>query len=224
MGNWIVPPSQAIWIPPHVYHEVYSNDSVDSLLFFVDQTFAAALPQACLVVSVSALLREMFIKAVKFGNDYSPDSRCGRFVEVLLDEIGELQPAPLYLPMSNDKRVVRAMELLIQNPADELDLEQLADYTGSSVRNLTRLFKKETGMNFSEWRKQLILMEAIDQLGQGKSVTEVALELGYSSTSAFIAMFRRTIGVAPGHYFRTHSIKNTELDESSQNLKLNAGT
>ncbi|WP_455221005.1 AraC family transcriptional regulator [Kaarinaea lacus] len=227
MGNWVVPPRQAIWIPPHIFHEVYSNDTVDSLLFFIDETFASPLPQECVVVSVSPLLREMFIKAVKFGNDYSPESRCGRFVEVLLDEIGEMQPAPLYLPLSGDKRVGRVMDLLLQKPADALDLEQLADYSGSSVRNLARLFKKETGMNFSEWRKQLILMEAIDQLGQGKSVTEVALDLGYTSASAFIAMFRRTLGVAPGHYFENndnanrsfgnHSSENGNSNEASQN-------
>jgi AraC-like DNA-binding protein len=201
LGNWVVPPSQAIWIPPYVYHEIYSSDSVDSMLFFIDETFATVLPKDCMVISVSSLLREMFIKAVQFGNNYSPHSRCGRFVEVLLDEISEMQPAPLYLPLSRDKRVGRVMEMLLEKPDDHRDLEKYANYAGCSVRNLARLFKKETGMNFSEWRKQLILMEAIDRLGQGNSVTQVALELGYASSSAFIAMFRRTLGVAPGHYF-----------------------
>ena len=55
-------------------------------------------------------------------------------------------------------------------------------------------------MTFFEWRKQLRLLEAIDLLGQGKTVTSVALELGYNSPSAFIAMFRRSLGVCPGQY------------------------
>ena len=36
----------------------------------------------------------------------------------------------------------------------------------------------------------------------GAAVTNVALDLGYDSTSAFIAMFRRSLGVPPGHYFQ----------------------
>lgn len=202
LGNWVVPPSQAIWIPSHVFHEVYSNDSVDCLVVFIDETFTAGLPQECMVISVSSLLREMFMKAVQSGNDYLPGSRHCRFVEVLLDEISEMQAAPLYLPMARDKRVSRVMERLLEKPDDDRSLEQFADYTGSSVRNLARLFKKETGMNFNEWRKQLILMEAIDHLGRGKSVANVAFELGYTSSSAFIAMFHRSLGVAPGCYFK----------------------
>ena len=200
LGNWVVPSGQAIWIPPHVYHEIYSTDTVDSLLFFIDESFTAGISQQCMVVNVSPLLREMFFKAVRFGNHYQANSRCGRFVEVLLDEIREMQPAPLYLPISRDKRVGRIIELLLNQPHSPFNFEQLADYSGCSVRNLARLFKKETGMNFTEWRRKLTLMEAIDRLGQGIPVNEIALELGYTSASAFIAMFRRTLGVAPGQY------------------------
>jgi AraC-like DNA-binding protein len=33
-------------------------------------------------------------------------------------------------------------------------------------------------------------------------VTSVALDLGYETPSAFIAMFRRALGTTPGRYFR----------------------
>ena len=46
------------------------------------------------------------------------------------------------------------------------------------------------------------LMEALIRLAQGHSVLRVALELGYGSHSAFSAMFRRVMGVAPSDYFR----------------------
>ncbi len=55
---------------------------------------------------------------------------------------------------------------------------------------------------FAEWRRQMRLLEAIDRLGKGHTVTRVALDLGYESPSAFIAMFRRTLGASPGKYFR----------------------
>ncbi|HET6629440.1 MAG TPA: helix-turn-helix domain-containing protein, partial [Woeseiaceae bacterium] len=67
---------------------------------------------------------------------------------------------------------------------------------------LARLFVSETGLTFAEWRRQVRLLEAIDRLGKGQAVTRVALDLGYESPSAFIAMFRRSLGAPPGKYFK----------------------
>jgi AraC-like DNA-binding protein len=202
LGNWVVPPNQAIWIPSHVFHEVYSNHTVESLLLFVDEAFSTALPQKCVVINVSTLLRELFIRATDIGNEYATDGRDGHFVQFLLDELNAMEAAPLHLPMARDRRVRRIMDILLENPTDDRGLDRLARAAGASSRNFARLFRKETGMTFSEWRRQLRLMEAIDRLGDGRSVTEVALDLGYKSASAFIAMFRRSLGVTPGHYFQ----------------------
>jgi hypothetical protein len=49
-------------------------------------------------------------------------------------------------------------------------------------------------------------MEALVRLAQGHSVLRVALDLGYGSHSAFSAMFRRVMGVAPSDYFRRRLI------------------
>ena len=200
LGNWVVPPSQAIWIPSYVHHEIHSTDSVASLLLFIDETYTDSLPGQCVVIKVSTLLRELFIKAVSMGNDYLHNDKHKRFVHVLLDEIRDMEAAPFYLPMARDKRVKKVIDYLLQHPNDRRGMEAFAKTSGASVRNLARLFQKQTGMNFSEWRKQLILMEAVDRLNQGQSVTEVALDLGYGSASAFISMFRRSLGVSPGYY------------------------
>ena len=74
LGQWVVPPGQAIWIPSHVFHEVYSTDSVESLLLFIDEVYTVGLPQDCIVINVSSFLREMFVKAVMSGNDYTSNS------------------------------------------------------------------------------------------------------------------------------------------------------
>jgi AraC-like DNA-binding protein len=65
----------------------------------------------------------------------------------------------------------------------------------------TSAFHKETGMTFGKWRQQLRLLHALKELAAGKPVTSVALEVGYESPSAFIAMFRRTLGTTPFRYF-----------------------
>ncbi|XOT98243.1 helix-turn-helix domain-containing protein, partial [Alcaligenes pakistanensis] len=55
----------------------------------------------------------------------------------------------------------------------------------------TRLFRQQTGMSFSEWRQQACLLAALAKLSAGQSVTQIALDLGYDSSSAFSTMFRR---------------------------------
>jgi AraC-like DNA-binding protein len=66
---------------------------------------------------------------------------------------------------------------------------------------LERLFQAETGMTFGKWRQQLRLLHALRQLAMDRPVTEVALEVGYDSPSAFIAMFRGALGTTPTRYF-----------------------
>jgi AraC-like DNA-binding protein len=46
------------------------------------------------------------------------------------------------------------------------------------------------------------MLRALDILAVGAAVTTVALDLGYSSISAFISLFRRTFGATPGEYIR----------------------
>jgi AraC-like DNA-binding protein len=57
-------------------------------------------------------------------------------------------------------------------------------------------------MSFRAWRQQLRLLRGLELLAAGAPVTRVALDLGYESTSAFTAMFRRVLGTTPTAYFR----------------------
>jgi AraC-like DNA-binding protein len=55
-------------------------------------------------------------------------------------------------------------------------------------------------MSFLAWRRQFRLAEALSRLAGGAPVAQVARDLGYAGPSAFTAMFRRTLGAAPGEY------------------------
>jgi AraC-like DNA-binding protein len=52
-------------------------------------------------------------------------------------------------------------------------------------------------MSFGEWRQRLRVVRALALLEAGRSVESIALDLGYGSSSAFIAMFRRMSGTSP---------------------------
>jgi AraC-like DNA-binding protein len=70
---------------------------------------------------------------------------------------------------------------------------------------MERIFQEDIGMTFARWRQQLRLMRAMVQLAEGAKVTHAALESGYSTPSAFISMFRRSMGTTPTLYFKTDS-------------------
>lgn len=199
---WVVPPSQAVWMPPEIEHEVYFPGDVSLCNLFVDPSVTAGLPENCTVIKVSSLLRELILKAVLVGDNYAPESPAYRLMTVILDELRQAEETPLHLPMGRDERLLRVMEALLKNPGDKRELDDFAVFAGASSRTLSRLFVRETGLTFGAWRKRLVLQEAVDRLGKGENVTQVAFDLGYQSLSAFIEMFHRSLGVSPGQYLR----------------------
>lgn len=217
-GTWLVPPGQAIWIPPQVHHEVYSHGAVSARVLFVDPAYAGPLPRRCGTVKVSALLTELLLRAVGYGNDYPPDGPAARLARVMLDELAAMELAPLLLPISKDPRLARVMARLIENPAAQHGLEKMAKDSGASIRTLARLFHDETGMTFTEWKTRLLLIESIERLARGATVTEVAIDLGYSSTSSFVYMFRSNLGISPGRY-RLAGAPRGRLQSASAQLR-----
>lgn len=202
-GRWVVPPSQAVWLPPDVEHIVHFPGEASLRNLFVDPSAVEGLPQVCAVLQVAALLRELILKAVSIGGEYDADGPAWRLMQVVLDELRQAEQARLHLPTAHDARVLRVMDALLENPGDDRPVEGWARVACASSRTLARLFVQETGMTFGAWRQQLRLLEAIDRLGAGQSVTQVAFDLGYESLSAFIEMFRKSVGVPPGKYFRS---------------------
>lgn len=199
---WVVPPSQAVWVPPNQEHEVYFPGNVALRSLFVDPSAIAGLPQQCTVLKVTSLLRELILAAVRVGERYEPDGVGWRLMQVLLDELRQAESTPLHLPMAQDERVMRVIEALLQNPGDPRDLRDWGNMAGASSRTLARLFISETGLTFGAWRKRLLLQEAVNRLGQGEQITRIAFDLGYRSLSAFIEMFRRELGSSPRQYAR----------------------
>jgi AraC-like DNA-binding protein len=68
---------------------------------------------------------------------------------------------------------------------------------GASVRTIERVFRREIGSSFELWRRQVRLTKAVELLVSGYSIKEVAQKVGYCQSSAFVEMFRRTLGTTP---------------------------
>ena len=126
-----------------------------------------------------------------------------RLVTVLRDEIGQPEQQPLRLPLPRDERLARVAHTLLDDVADDRRLDDWAHFVGMARRTFMRAFSAEVGMSFGRWRQQARLFAALEMLAQGKSVTGVAIAVGYDSVSAFIEMFRKMLGTTPQIYFRS---------------------
>jgi AraC-like DNA-binding protein len=107
---------------------------------------------------------------------------------------------PLQLPMPRDPRAARVAARLRAKPGDTASLAALAQHAGASRRTIERSFARETHMSAGEWRRRARLLHAVRRLAEGEAVTNVSLEAGYSSVSAFIAVFKKTFGMTPARY------------------------
>ena len=111
-------------------------------------------------------------------------------------------------PSPDDPRLVRITDALARDLSDNRRLEQWAAWAGLSPRTLSRRFVAETGMTFAQWRQQARLLRALELAADEVPVTTIALELGYDNVSAFIDMFRRTLGTTPGRYLAIETREN----------------
>lgn len=204
-GNWLVPPLRGCWVPAGVVHEMTMSGKVTMLNTFVSDQAAqtVGLAARCGVYGVSPLLRQLLEDAVDLPALYDEDGRDGKLMALLVAEIADMPQLSLNAPLPGDQRLARVCRRMFAEPLITLGLETFADEAGMSRRTFTRLFREQTGVSFGEWRQQVCLLAAIERLSCGQSVTQVALDLGYSSSSAFAAAFRRVLGEAPSQYIGT---------------------
>ena len=95
-----------------------------------------------------------------------------------------------------DARAARFTEL-VRAAGANAPLACLLRQAGASRRTMERLFRSETGMSLGQWLRRARLLEGLRRMAAGGSVSAAAFDLGYSSPSAFISMFRKQLGATP---------------------------
>lgn len=204
-GGWVVPPMRALWIAAGVEHSLSMRGRVELRTLYFRPDVAPKMSDACCVIEVPPLLRELIVHVVESGG-LDGSSTSGRALfRVLVDQLCVVPERPLSLPMPVDSRARRVAEAVLSSPGSLVSLEALVRRSGASARTTERTFLSQTGMTFGRWRQHARLHEAIRLLGEGQSVTTVAMQVGYRSPSAFVASFRKCFGRTPAQYYRRTS-------------------
>ena len=203
-GNecWTVPPSRGVWMPCGQVHAIRCVGDVKMRSVFVRTDAAAGLPLQSKAISISPLLRELIKASVGFTAPFAEDSREARVMRLILDEICVLPTLPLKLSQPSDKRLRVICSALHERPDDNATVADWGLYLGVDEKTIQRLFRKETGMTFGQWRQQARLMQALERIALGERIIDVAGALGYDSPSAFASMFKRQFGTTPSQFFK----------------------
>jgi AraC-like DNA-binding protein len=204
-ASFVVPPDYAVWIPPGRPHGARSHGPFAGWAAYIAPDASADLPDSVLVAALSPFLKQAVLKAANWPDKHRLAQKQINLARVILDEIAALAPMPLTLPLPRDPRAGKIARAIADDPAAKRDLAGWGAWAGIAPRTLTRRFIDETGMSFSAWRQRACLIRALELIAAGNPITHVALDVGYDSLSAFIAMFRRELGVTPARYFSNRS-------------------
>lgn len=198
-SSWIVPPLRAIWIAPGVVHEVVVLEKARLRPLCVLAQRAPFPGHECKVLEVSGLLRELIVALGQL--DPGMAAREPLLAELILDELARSATRPIRVPLPEDKRLKMLCAALMDDPGSPRTLEHWARQVGASGRTLSRLFERELGLSFGQWRQQVRLAHAAPLIARGLPLAQVAEQLGYNSQSAFSAMFKKTFGTTPSAFF-----------------------
>lgn len=196
----LTPAAFPVWIPPQREHASYNHKHARLLTFNIAAALCDGMPtQPCLIQAgpiVKAIVDDFAVRQL-----HLPQSEADmRLCEVVRDQLLLAPTQESYLPRSTDKYLAPILQALENHPGDTTTIAQWAQRVYTTERTLARRCQAQLGMSLSEWRQRLRFLHAVSLLEQGRSVQDIALELGYSSASALIVMFQQQAGTTPERY------------------------
>ncbi len=194
-GEWIASPSQGTVIPPWIPHRVSADGNALLHCLFVDPHVYPEAMTALTMVTMTPLLHELIKEAGPYFVDYEENSTADRILRLIIELLdAERISTNACLPAISNERIRTAV---MDCPAHRLRSSEVAVRAAYSLRQFSRIFKDDTGMSFKDWRAMYQVQTGMRLLARKMSVTDVAETLGFSSSSAFIHLFRRHTGMTP---------------------------
>ncbi|WP_264673655.1 AraC family transcriptional regulator [Acinetobacter sp. A47] len=194
---YLLPPGRAAWIPAGVLHRAIMRGVIAyrSLYFSTDLPLRQIPLQ---IFTVNPLLFAVIERMAFWPWDMSAESQ-NSLLTVFMEELKTAPKENWRLSFPQDRRLSVWIERIRQGELP-LRLNVFAQQAGACERTISRIFIKETGMNYQNWRQQWRLLKAIEMLAEKETISKIAQTLEFSSDSAFIAFFRQHTGVTPTCY------------------------
>jgi len=183
--------SVALLIPAGVVHA--AGFSEDCLVVPVGLDVAAcdlAPEDGCLQIALTAYLRRVLHHHLRERLVEAGDEE-----ELCAALLGGTARLPLPEPRTEVARAVA--HGLLAAPECQRTVTEWAATHYVSATSLSRAFRSETGLTFSEWRTRARLNASLGLLAEGTLISMVAQRVGFTSTNGYILAFRRHFGQTP---------------------------
>ncbi|MFD6950388.1 AraC family transcriptional regulator [Nocardiopsis sp. TSRI0078] len=193
---WTITPTVGLWIPAGVRHSGWTPAGTWHRAAHFGVHAVPSISDRPVALEVTPLLRLLLDRLDADG--LAPDARAR--TEALVPDL--LTPAQheLILRIPESPLLAPIVAAVRADPADDTTLAVWAARLGVSTRTITRTFRSETGLGFSQWLATARVQHAVAMLARGEEIAEVAACVGYHSASAFGVVFRRITGTSPGRF------------------------
>jgi YesN/AraC family two-component response regulator len=97
--------------------------------------------------------------------------------------------------------ITRARQYIHENQTEDLSLGQVARSVNTSVFYFCKMFKKSTGLNFTDYMSRIRVEKAKNLLlNRNLRISEIAYEVGFQSLTHFNRVFKKILGQSPSDY------------------------
>jgi AraC-like DNA-binding protein/ligand-binding sensor protein len=97
--------------------------------------------------------------------------------------------------------IKRAKEFIVENQTEDISLGQVAKAVNTSTFHFCKMFKKATGLNFTEYVSRVRIEKARNLLlNPNLRISEIAYEVGFQSLTHFNRVFKKITGQSPTNY------------------------
>lgn len=142
-----------------------------------------------------------------FADNYWGDACLENQIQHKLQKIwialwnGVIQVQTNYSVRTESARLFKMIDFLQKNYQKKFELDELCDHVSLSRSACSRYFKKMMNLSISDYLTEYRLSQALYMLDNTEqSITEIAFQSGFTSTSYFIAKFKEKLGVTPLDY------------------------
>jgi AraC-like DNA-binding protein len=200
-ARYLLPVGRAAWIPAGIRHRTAIAD-VDGTSLYFPRASVPAGGNRVRILAADNLMREMLLYAMRWPRgaaERNPLAASFFRTLSLLCQTWLESELPLSLPGANHPALVRAMDHALTH-LGTMTLAAAIKRASMSERTFRRLFQAETNMNWQAWLTQARMLHAMALLAEGRRVTDVAVQVGYQSLSAFAKAFFLLTGENPASY------------------------
>lgn len=177
-----------ILVPSGISHAVDTQGNT-VLVFLYDCTTEVAKQireVACIPEEICKEIVPLYADWVGTAGNYS------RFEKAVLSRLGITGAATNV----TDERIQTAMKFIRAKSTEKVTCQDVADAVHLSQSRFSHLFREQVGMTFSAYLIYQRIMYVYTQMFWGKSITEAALEAGFSSSAHFADVNRRVFGIS----------------------------